>query len=179
MQFRKRKTREIAMQILFAWDSQSNADAVVATQVAAIGTDEVETRAAAIEIARATWEQLAILDAWIERLAPKWPPRRQPGVDRSLLRLAAWELTSRTAPPGVVIDEAIALAKLFSTQQSASFVNGVLDAMRKEHDALTRGEPGTSGEPILPAAETAPADDLPGSAPQAAAPESPQSKEVE
>lgn len=153
MQFRKRKTREIAMQILFAWDSQANADLLVATQVAAAGTDEEETRSAAVAMAQAAWQQVATLDVWLERLAPKWPPRRQPGVDRSLLRLAAWELTSQTAPPGVVIDEAVDLAKQFSTQQSASFINGVLDSMRKEQAALTEGvvPAASDGEPASPA----------------------------
>jgi N utilization substance protein B len=136
MQYRKRKTREVAMQILFAWDSQGAADTAAAQQIASLATEEEETRSAAVEMAHAAWEQVATLDAWIERLAPKWPPRRQPGVDRSVLRLAAWELTSGTAPAGVAIDEAISLAKQFSTQQSAAFVNGVLDSMRKEHQTL-------------------------------------------
>ena len=52
-------------------------------------------------------------DSWIARLAPQWPPKRQPGVDRSILRLAVHELTSGQTPPKVVIDEAIELAKSF------------------------------------------------------------------
>ena len=66
------------------------------------------------------------------------PPRRQPGVDRALLRLATWELTRGETPPKVAIDEAIELAKQFSTEQSASFVNGVLDAVLKENQALVK-----------------------------------------
>ena len=70
---------------------------------------------------------------------PQWPPRRQPGVDRSLIRLAIYEMTSTDTPPRVVLDEAIELAKEFSTEQSPAFVNGVLDAVLKEHESLTRG----------------------------------------
>ena len=81
------------------------------------------------------------IDAWVERLAPQWPPRRQPGVDRSILRLAVWELTSTDTPPKVVIDEAIELAKTFSTENSPAFVNGVLDAVLKEQlETLTEAE---------------------------------------
>lgn len=125
------------MQILFAWDAQANSDPEVGRQVAHDGTPDEEIRASALEMAKGAWEQLATTDPWVERLAPKWPPRRQPGVDRSLLRLATWELVNTQTPPKVVIAEAIELAKQFSTEQSAAFVNGVLDTLLKEHTALT------------------------------------------
>jgi N utilization substance protein B len=54
-----------------------------------------------------------------------------PVVDRNLLRLAAWELLRTETPPAVVIDQAIELARRFSGDESARFVNGVLDALRK------------------------------------------------
>ena len=57
---------------------------------------------------------------------------------RGILRLAVWELTSAGTPPKVVIDEAIELAKHFSTEQSAAFVNGVLDAVLRENRTLTQ-----------------------------------------
>jgi len=52
-------------------------------------------------------------------------------------RLAAWEMTAGQTPPKVVIDEAIELAKSFSTAQSPGFVNAVLDSVLKEHKQLT------------------------------------------
>jgi N utilization substance protein B len=55
--------------------------------------------------------------------------------------MGVWELVNTTTPPKVVIDEAIELAKHFSTEQSASFVNGVMDAILKEHRALTSAAP--------------------------------------
>lgn len=125
------------MQILFAWDAQGKNEQEVARQVVADGTDDEEIRADAVEMASAAFDQFGTIDPWVERLAPKWPPRRQPGVDRSLLRLAAWELLNTQTPPKVVIAEAIELAKQFSTEQSASFVNAVLDTLLKEHVALT------------------------------------------
>jgi N utilization substance protein B len=74
-------------------------------------------------------------------------------VDRNILRLAVWELTNADTPPKVVIDEAIELAKCFSTEQSPAFVNGVLDAVLKENMALkadaaveARRHEGTKGE---------------------------------
>jgi N utilization substance protein B len=135
----RRKIRELAMQILFLWDTQQERTSESADRVAADATEDHETRRQAIEMASGTWEQRATIDTWIERLAPQWPPRRQPAVDRSLIRLAVWELTNTVTPPKVIIDEAIELAKHFSTEQSAAFVNGVLDSVLKEHQKLTNG----------------------------------------
>jgi len=137
---KKRKIRELAMQILFLWDSQDSADAALAEQVAADGSDDADIRSAALQMSAATWEQRKLIDERIERIAPQWPPRRQPGVDRNLIRLAVWEMTSTDTPPKVVIDEAIELAKEFSTEQSPAFVNGVLDAVLKEHEGLFAGK---------------------------------------
>jgi transcription antitermination protein NusB len=66
-------------------------------------------------------------------------------VDRNLIRLAVWEMTNTATPPKVIIDEAIELAKQFSTEQSAAFVNGVLDSVLKEHEKLTEGGPSGAG----------------------------------
>jgi N utilization substance protein B len=139
---KKRKVRELAMQILFLWDAQDDADRALADQVVMDGSDDPEIRSAALEMATNTWEQRKAIDERVERFAPQWPPRRQPGVDRNLIRLAVWEMTSTDTPPKVVIDEAIELAKHFSTEQSPAFVNGVLDAVLKEHRSLT-GETGS------------------------------------
>ena len=127
------------MQILFLWDSQDAADRALADQIVMDGSDDPDTRKAALDAAAGTWEQRKIIDERLERIAPQWPPRRQPGVDRNLIRLAVWEMTSTDTPPKVAIDEAIEMAKIFSTEQSAAFVNGVLDAVLKENTAL-KGE---------------------------------------
>lgn len=129
------------MQILFLWDTQNNSDPGMARQVLADATDDESLREQALEMATAAWEHRQTADRWVERVAPQWPPHRQPAVDRNVLRMAVWELTNSSTPPKVVIDEAIELAKHFSTEQSASFVNGVMDAILKEHRALTSSAP--------------------------------------
>lgn len=126
------------MQVLFAWDATGAADGPTAQQIIADAEIENEdARRDALTSAQGTWDQREQIDVRLERLAPHWPPRRQPAVDRNLLRLAVWELTNTPTPPKVVIDEAIELSKEFSTSQSAGFINGVLDAVLKEHLALT------------------------------------------
>src|SRR5438270_4663431 len=124
------------MQGLCVWEAHGSSDRELAEQVVNEASDAPEIRRAALEMACGAWEQRQTIDAWIERLAPQWPPRRQPGVDRNILRLAVWELTSTDTPPKVVIDEAIELAKEFSTGQSPPFINGVLDAVLKEKQGL-------------------------------------------
>ena len=134
----RHKTRELAMQVLFLWDTNGESDPMLAAQVA--GDDQSvtdELRRDALKLATDAWQARESSDSWIARLAPQWPPKRQPGVDRSILRLAVHELTSGQTPPKVVIDEAIELAKSFSTEQSPGFVNAVLDSVLKEHKQLT------------------------------------------
>ena len=124
------------MQVLYLWDSHAQRDVETARQIVAEGTADEAIRESAMQMAEAAWAQCEAIDKWVERLAPQWPPRRQPGVDRNILRLAVWELTNSDTPPKVVIDEAIELAKEFSTEQSPAFINGVLDAVLKERQTL-------------------------------------------
>jgi N utilization substance protein B len=136
----KRKSREIALQILFAWDAHGQNDDALAEQVARDNSEDAAIRQHALELAKGAWDGRELSDKWVERLAPQWPPRRQPGVDRNIIRLAIFELTSGQVPPKVAIDEAIELAKTYSTENSPAFVNGVLDAVLKEHQALTNDQ---------------------------------------
>jgi len=125
------------MQVLFLWDTIGDADSIQAAQVQREDQKiDDETRRMGLKMAADAWNARQTADEWIERLAPQWPPKRQPGVDRSILRLGVWELTASQTPPKVVIDSAIELAKSFSTEQSPAFVNGVLDSVLKEVQAL-------------------------------------------
>src|SRR6266550_9515891 len=139
---RKTQVRQLALQLLFLFDAHGAIDEQMAVTAAHDGSDDPDTRLRAGEMAKGAWNSRETIDAWIERLAPQWPPRRQPGVDRNILRLAVWELTNVDTPPKVVIDEAIELAKSFSTEQSPAFVNGVLDAVLREYKSLTEGARG-------------------------------------
>jgi N utilization substance protein B len=157
------KIRELAMQVLFLWDANGELDLALGWQATQVGDLEESLRMRSLQMAEGTWSQKDMIDAWVERLAPQWPPRRQPGVDRNILRLGVWELTSTETPPKVVIDEAIELAKEFSTEQSSAFVNGVLDAVLREKTALTAVKPESVEE--VAKAEAGNADD--GSNPEA------------
>ena len=86
----------------------------------------------AMKLAKKIWEDRVTGDAHIEPYTPDWPIHRQPLVDRNILRLARFEIVSGMTPPVVAIDEAIDLAGVYSTEKSASFINGVLDAIVHE-----------------------------------------------
>ena len=84
------------------------------------------------------YEEREWLDAQIARRSANWKLERMPVVDRNILRLAAYEMLRTETPAPVVIDQAIELARRFSGEESARFVNGVLDAMRKGEEATDR-----------------------------------------
>lgn len=73
------------------------------------------------------------IDGLIERYARGWTVARMPYVDRNILRLGIHELLRRDAPPAVVIDEAVELAKDLSTEASPRYVNGVLSSILRDH----------------------------------------------
>lgn len=132
------------MQVLYLWDTTGQFDWAAAEQVVRDQTDDMKAAQTALKVAQEAWENRQFSDQWVERLAPQWPPRRQPVIDRNILRLGVWELMNRPTPPKVVIDEVIELAKHFSTDQSASFINGVIDAVLREHQALVTMAPSVS-----------------------------------
>jgi N utilization substance protein B len=81
---------------------------------------------------RGVIDDLPAIDERISRNAAHWRLERMPVVDRNILRIAVYEMMRTDTPPPVVIDEALELAHQFSGEESAHFVNGVLDAVRRE-----------------------------------------------
>jgi N utilization substance protein B len=89
----------------------------------------------AATLARGTAERLPELDPLIEAQAEHWRLSRMAVIDRLILRLAVYELKHQPdAPPPVVINEALELARTFSGEDSVRFINGVLDGLMKRHD---------------------------------------------
>jgi N utilization substance protein B len=86
-----------------------------------------------------TWAERARLDAAIAAAATGWRLERMPVVDRNVLRLALFELRRGDTPVGVVVSEAVNLAKRFSTERSGAFVNGVLSKLIEVADAAPAG----------------------------------------
>ncbi|MBI5078622.1 transcription antitermination factor NusB [Candidatus Saganbacteria bacterium] len=87
-----------------------------------------ETTRFARNLAQAAWEEREASDKIIAGLAIDWSLDRIGKVDRSILRLALQELKEEEIPPSVIIDEAVEMAKKYSSLEAAKFINGILGA---------------------------------------------------
>jgi N utilization substance protein B len=126
--------REAALQILYFWEiGRADADEAIDAFFAEHEPDASEaTRAFAAALVRGTIADLPAIDALITAHSEHWRLDRLAVIDRMILRMAVGELRqSADTPQAVVIDEAIELARTFSTDESVRFVNGVLDAIRR------------------------------------------------
>ena len=129
----RRKAREYALQMLFQWDiTRDSID-----QIAATFFERHDEPQAVVDFARLlvrrTVEHVEEIDAVIRRHAEHWRLDRMAIVDRNLLRLATQEfMHDQETPKTVVINEAIEIARRFSSQESPQFINGILDSIKKE-----------------------------------------------
>jgi N utilization substance protein B len=127
---KRTKARECAFQMLYQWDmTREPMDRVVEAFWRVRSTTD-ETRARAESLALGAQQAVEELDAAIAPAATNWRFERIAAVDRNILRLGTYELMHEPkTPPAVVLDEAVEMAKRFGEADSASFVNGVLDAI--------------------------------------------------
>lgn len=90
------------------------------------------------ELAKKVIENVDEIDKMIESAAPAWPINNLNKIDLAILRLAIYEMENEDAPPKVVIDEAVELAKEYGAESSSSFVNGVLGTIYKDTEVKTK-----------------------------------------
>jgi len=130
----RRRARQRALQILYSWDSRQRPvdDAIHEYYDALYAEEKPERDPFVEELVRGTVEHVAKIDERISRNAAHWRIERMPTVDRNILRLAVFEMGNAGTPAAVTIDEALELARKFSGEDSVQFVNGVLDAVRRE-----------------------------------------------
>lgn len=130
----RRRSRQRALQILFSWDSRRQpADEALDAYYDTLYSEEQPGREPFVaELVRGTIAHAAEVDERISRHAAHWRMERMPAVDRNILRLAVYEMTHGGTPAPVIIDEALELARKFSSEESVQFINGVLDAIHRE-----------------------------------------------
>ena len=133
----RHRAREAAVQMLYQWEvGQTDIEDVVRTfwtanLPGAEGSTE-QVRAFAERVARYTVCNLDKIDPLITETAEHWRLSRMAALDRLILRLAIGEFLQAETPRNVIINEALELAKTFSGDESAKFVNGILDAVKKK-----------------------------------------------
>jgi N utilization substance protein B len=127
----RRKSREFALQMLFQWDMSPQEPAKLEAKFWRAAKAADSTRAFANQLFEGATKQVAALDELIVKHAENWRFERLAAIDRAVLRLAIYELRVADAPYKVVLNEAVDLAKKYSSEESGAFVNGVLDAVYK------------------------------------------------
>lgn len=127
----RRKAREFALQMLFQWEMGRQACEGIETGFWKNARAEKVTRTLADQLFEGAVGQAGALDDLIAQHAENWRLERMAAIDRAILRLAAYELRAGQTPGRVVINEALELAKKFSSEEAVPFINGILDAIYK------------------------------------------------
>ena len=136
----RRVAREMVLQSLFQMDITQAEPAEALAIALEVQKDEENSEEAvkaekyAEKVLKGTAEMLPELDAMIGKYAINWDVKRMPGIDRNILRMAIYEMrfAEEKVPVNVAVNEAVELAKMFGTDKSARFINGVLGRLMRE-----------------------------------------------
>jgi transcription antitermination protein NusB len=133
----RHRSRKRALQVLFEWDMRDEpVDRAISHYYESLYSEESEKLPKPDkfmeELARGTVANAEQIDKNIEAKSQHWRLERMPVVDRNILRLAIYELSQQAVPAPVIIDEALELARKFSSDESISFINGILDAVHRQ-----------------------------------------------
>ena len=129
---KRRLAREAALKVIYQWDvGKNDLEIALKDRIAEVDLDPnninfIET------LVQGTLKNIEEIDQVIEQYLMEWSLDRVSSIDRNILRLGVFEiLFKEDTPDKVAVNEAIELAKVFSTDQSAKFINGVLDKVLK------------------------------------------------
>lgn len=130
----RRQSRELALQALFFLDMNSSKDVPADVEAFCLENEADLTptvRPFFMDLVQGVLTAMDKIDPMLETCSKNWKVSRMPVVDRNIMRIAAFELLERPdIPPSVTINEAVDIAKKYSTRESGSFVNGILDRIR-------------------------------------------------
>lgn len=137
----RHRSRQRAVQVLYLWDQRKQAvEEAISSYYETLGSEEDEPQRTPPDefmetLVRGAAASTDSIDQRISAKSSHWRIERMPVVDRNILRLAIYEMDELQTPPAVVIDEALELARQFSGDESVAFINGVLDAIRRDSHA--------------------------------------------
>jgi transcription antitermination protein NusB len=129
------KSREFAMQMLFQWDMSQQLAEKLELNFWKSAKAAAQTRTFANQLFEGASHDATALDELIARHASNWKLERIASIDRAILRLALHEIRATDTPAKVVINEAVDLAKKYSSEDAGGFVNAILDAYHKSLQA--------------------------------------------
>jgi N utilization substance protein B len=141
----RRKARECALQMLFQYDvARPTVDELVQTYWGEMAEAADDVRDFATQLAVGAITHLTEIDERIRQRTEHWRISRMAIVDRNLLRMAVYEfLYQPSTPRTVAINEALEIARRFSTHEATQFINGILDAIKRDLDTTPAIEPPT------------------------------------
>lgn len=119
------------MQMLFQWDMSQQDPAKLEATFWKGAKGSGQTRTFANQLFEGAARDAKELDELISKHVENWRLERISAIDRAILRLAMHEMRATDTPPKIVINEAVDLAKKFSSEEAGGFVNGILDTYRK------------------------------------------------
>ncbi len=134
----RHRSRQRALQVLFLWDQRKqNIGDAISSFYETLGSEEENPQRTPPDefmesLVRGAAAGSSAIDQRITAKSANWRIERMSAVDRNILRLAVYEMNELKTPPAVVIDEALELARQFSGEESVAFINGVLDAVRRD-----------------------------------------------
>jgi N utilization substance protein B len=137
----RRKARECALQILFELEFSPDQLEEILKDYWAAQPVKAEVKEYATWLVEGLRQHRAEIDRTIEQASEHWRLDRMAMVDRNILRMAVFELLfEKTLPPPIIIDEAIEVARKFSGDEAAVFVNGILDGIYKSLEKDRSGQ---------------------------------------
>ena len=133
----RRKARECALQMLFSYDvARPSIEELIESYWGEMAEAAEEVREFANDLVTGTITNLAEIDERIRLRTEHWRIPRMAIVDRNLLRMAVYEFVYQpTTPKTVAINEALEIARRFSTHEATQFINGILDAIKRDIEA--------------------------------------------
>jgi N utilization substance protein B len=133
------RARSVALQALYEIDVAGHAPGIVIQE--RIDEAELDPDLAhfVFQIVNGVWPMVEALDAFIAAHAPEWPLDQVAAIDRNILRIALWEFAvDGSTPIKVAINEAVELAKMYGSESTARFVNGVLGSLSSRQNEISQ-----------------------------------------
>jgi N utilization substance protein B len=133
----RQKSRQHALQLLYLWDMRRQPvaeiiDSYYGSLASEAGEPIEERDSFAEDLVHGAVSKVELIDELISGHSEHWRLERMAAVDRNILRVAIFEMMTLPTPSAVVIDQALELARRFSTDESIPFLNGVLDAVNQK-----------------------------------------------
>ena len=138
---RRTKAREIALQMLFQRDFNQEVESRVLKNMIGERLEDEDLFLFCWQLVSGVMEHQQVLDEKISESTENWSLDRMAPTDRNAIRIGAYEMLFLDTPPPVAIDEAIELSRKFGTQESAQFVNGIMDKLKRSWEEASAENP--------------------------------------